>query len=63
MSGQNKVKFIFSSRVSIQGDEPLVSFIKTSYAGKDSSLVIEWETGSKPMINFNRTTAKSTYAN
>ena len=59
----NKVKFLFSARVSIQGDEPLVSFIKTAYAGKDSSLILEWETGGKPMINFNRTTAKTTYAN
>jgi hypothetical protein len=59
----NKTSFSFSGEVNIQGDEPLVSFIKTAYAGKDSSLIIEWETGARPMVNFNRTVAKSSFAN
>jgi hypothetical protein len=58
----NKIKFNFSADVSIQGDEPLVSFIKTSYVGSDSSLVIEWETGGKPQIGWNKTIAKSTFS-
>jgi hypothetical protein len=58
----NKIKFNFNLDVNIQGDEPLVSFIKTSYAGSDSSLVIEWETGGKPQIGWNKTIAKSTFA-
>jgi hypothetical protein len=53
----NKVKFIFSARVSIQGDEPLVSFIKTAYAGNDSSLILEWETGAKVNYGFSKTIA------
>jgi hypothetical protein len=53
----NKVKFIFSARVSIQGDEPLVSFIKTAYASNDSSLILEWETGAKVNYGFSKTIA------
>ena len=59
----NKIKFIFSGEVFIQGDEPLVSFIKTAYAGKDSIIKIEWETGSGrglgPMLHWNKATAKA----
>jgi len=59
----DKIKFIFSGAVFIQGDEPLVSFIKTAYAGNDSLIKIEWETGSNtglgPKLNWNKTTAKA----
>jgi hypothetical protein len=58
----DKTKFIFSGAVFIQGDEPLVSFIKTAYAGKDSIIRIEWETGSGPglgpKLNWNKTAAE-----
>jgi hypothetical protein len=57
-----KIKFIFSSETVIQGDEPLVSFIKTAYAGNDSIIKIEWETGSGsglgPQVNWNKTAAE-----
>jgi hypothetical protein len=58
----NKVKFNFSASVSIQGDEPLVSFIKNSYSGTSSNLSIEWETGSKINYGWNKTIAKTSFA-
>lgn len=55
---QGKPKITFGVSVNIQGNQPLVSFIKSTYTNSGSSLVIEWETGRKVNYGWNKTIAK-----
>jgi hypothetical protein len=57
----DKLKINFGVQVSIDNNPNLVSFIKNAYTTPNSSLLIEWETGSKVNYGWSKSIAKDSF--